>query len=119
MNCYCGDPSCGYCQAARVPHSNNYYPFDDFVPMDPFDRQLRTIFEDDENKEVVDVQEEAEDEEEDENEYIGDPNHEIVMTKEISQLDLESEEFSNTQINELQVRFYSFKTVLNVENSYC
>ncbi|CAL2045265.1 unnamed protein product [Caenorhabditis brenneri] len=74
MDCCCGDPSCGYCQAARAPNSNNFYQFDDFIPMDPYGGHLKTIPEGDENKEDAEY-----DNDEDE-ENIDEDIHDIEFT---------------------------------------
>ncbi|EFP11085.1 CRE-ZIP-5 protein [Caenorhabditis remanei] len=93
MNCSCGDPSCGYCQAARGANSNNYYPFGDFVPMDPYDMSLNTIIEEDEDKDDDDV-----DEQENEQDDFVDAMGEMMIQQEI-----DAGGISFTQINELQV----------------
>ncbi|CAO4379909.1 unnamed protein product [Caenorhabditis nigoni] len=57
MDCHCGDPSCGYCQAAREMQTD-FYNFDEFVPMDPYNMTLQTIFEEDETRDDVEGDEE-------------------------------------------------------------
>lgn len=97
MNCACGDPSCGYCQAARSQYMNTLYNFDDFIPVDPCNAPLTTILEENEDDYVRDENQngDEDDEEDDDDYYVEDESSEIVMPQQTG--------ISLNRLNDLQV----------------
>ncbi|PIC27374.1 hypothetical protein B9Z55_019648 [Caenorhabditis nigoni] len=108
MDCHCGDPSCGYCQAAREMHTD-FYNFDEFVPMDPYNMTLQTIFEEDETRDDVEGDEENQ----------NDPDQDVENT---NQLGKTVDGMSFNQINQLQfmimIRFVSLSADSTTLNAF-